>query len=175
MVRCLKKDFQNGRKIYANFKMNNIEYEKLDINDFLNTENSEKYKNCTLGIDEITLFMDCRRSSRKENIAISTLLRQSRKRSLDIYYTCQNIDETDLRLMRYTSIFVIAQRLFAKHNDGKIREMENYRNYTIIDVRKRKDNITRINLDISKYYDDYDTDEIIESIYEIKNVKQKTV
>lgn len=171
MARCLKKDFQHGRKIYANFKLNTIEYEKLNINDFLCSEDSAKFHNCTIGIDEITLFMDCRRSSRKENIAISTLLRQSRKRDLDIYYTCQNLDETDLRLVRYTSIFVIAQRLFAKYNDGKMREMEHYRNYTIIDARKRKDNITRFNLDISKYYDDYDTNEIIESIYETPKKK----
>jgi len=168
MVRCLLKDYLNGRKIYANFKLNNIKYEKLNIQDFLDSTNSEKFHNCTIGIDEITLFMDCRRSSRKENIAISTLLRQSRKRSLDIYYTAQNLDETDLRLVRYTSIFVIAQRLYAKYNDGKIRELENYRNYTIIDVRKRQDNLTRINLDISKYYNEYDTDEIIEGIYDIK-------
>ena len=165
MVRSLLKDYKKGRKIFANFKLNNVEYTQLDINDFLNKDDADKFHNCTIGIDEITLFMDCRRSSRKENIAISTLLRQSRKRSLDIYYTAQNLDETDLRLVRYTSIFIIAQRLYAKHNDGKIREMENYRNYTIIDVRKRKDNVTRINLDISKYYDEYDTDEIIESIY----------
>lgn len=176
MVRSLKKDFIRGRKIYANLKLKNIDYELLDINDFLNKDSSDKYKNCTIGIDEITLFMDCRRSSRKENIAISTLLRQSRKRSLDIYYTAQNLDETDLRLVRYTSIFVIAQRLYAKYNDGKMRELENYRNYTIIDTRMRTDNVTRINLDISKYYNDYDTDEIIESIYmdKPKNVKTKT-
>lgn len=166
MVRYLKKDYLKGRKIYANFKLNNIEYDKLNINDFLNTESSNKFKNCTIGIDEITLFMDCRRSSRKENIAISTLLRQSRKRSLDIYYTCQNLDETDLRLVRYTSIFIIAQRCYIKNSDGKTKELENMRHYTIIDSRKRRDNVTRFNLDISKYYNDYDTDEIIESIYE---------
>jgi len=49
--------------------------------------------------------------------------------------------------------------------------MENYRNYTIIDVRKRKDNVSRLNLDISKYYDEYDTDEIIQSIYETHKKK----
>jgi len=171
MVRALLKDYKRGRKIFSNFKLNNIVYTPLDINDFLNKDDADKFHNCTIGIDEITLFMDCRRSSRKENIAISTLLRQSRKRSLDIYYTAQNLDETDLRLVRYTSIFVIAQRLYAKYNDGKMREMENYRNYTIIDVRKRKDNVSRLNLDISKYYDEYDTDEIIQSIYETHKKK----
>ena len=168
MVRCAKIDFANGRKIYSNIKLFGINYFPLVIEDFLNKDSSDKFKNCTLLIDEITLFMDCRRSNRKENIAISTLLRQSRKRSIDIYYTCQSLDETDLRLIRYTSIFVIAQRCYTKTSIGEIKELENYRQYIIIDSRKRKENLTRVNMNISKYYDYYDTDEIIESIYEEK-------
>jgi hypothetical protein len=170
MVRCALRDFKKGRKIYANFKLKGIEYQFLNISDFLNTENSEKYKNASLFIDEITLFMDCRRSSRKENISLSTLLRQSRKRDLDIYYTCQNLDETDLRLIRYTSIFIIAQRCFTI-KDNKYVELENYRQYTVIDNRRRKENLTRLNMDITPYYKYYDTDEIIESIYEEKKKK----
>lgn len=168
MVRCAKIDFANGRKIYSNIKLFGVEYTPLLIEDFLEKESSDKFKNCTILIDEITLFMDCRRSHRAENIAISTLLRQSRKRSIDIYYTCQSLDETDLRLIRYTSIFVIAQRCYAKTNNGDIKELENYRQYIIIDSRKRKENLTRVNMDISKYFNYYDTDEIIESIYREK-------
>jgi hypothetical protein len=173
MVRCAKIDHKNGRKIYANFHLKNIPYIPLNINDFLLTENADKFKNCTILIDEITLFMDCRRSSRKENIAISTLLRQSRKRSIDIYYTCQNLDETDLRLSRYTSIFVIAQRCYGYDMNGSLKEIDNYRQYIIIDTRQRTENIKRMNMDISQYYDYYDTDEIIESIYENKKNEKK--
>jgi hypothetical protein len=173
MVRCAIKDFKKGRKIFSNLKLIGIDYEQLKITDFLNTENASKYINASLFIDEITLFMDCRRSARKENIALSTLLRQSRKRDLDIYYTCQNLDETDLRLIRYTSIFIIAQRCFII-KDNKYVELENWRNYTIIDNRRRKENLTRMNLNISSYYNYYDTNEIIESIYEEKqNGKKK--
>jgi len=165
MVRCAKIDFEHGRKIYSNIKLFGVEYTPLHIEDFLEKDSSDKFKNCTILIDEITLFMDCRRSHRAENIAISTLLRQSRKRSIDIYYTCQSLDETDLRLIRYTSIFVIAQRCYARTNNGEIKEIEKYRQYIIIDSRKRKENLTRVNMDISKYFNYYDTDEIIESIY----------
>lgn len=174
MVRCGKKDYENGRKLYANIGLKNIPFIPLHIEDFLETETADKFKNCTLLIDEITLFMDCRRSSRKENIAISTLLRQSRKRDLDIYYTCQDLSETDLRLARYTSIFVIAQRCYMKINingEEKLKEIEDYRQYIIIDTRKRTDNIVRMNMNISKYYNYYDTNEIIKSIYETKQKK----
>jgi hypothetical protein len=170
MVRCAKIDYKNNRKIFSNFKLRGIEYTPLNIEDFLLTQNAEKFKNCSIFIDEITLFMDCRRSSRKENIAISTLLRQSRKRSIDIYYTCQNLDETDLRLIRYTSIFVIAQRCFEEINN-KLKEIDNYRQYIIVDTRQREENVKRMNMEISQYYPYYDTDEIIESIYENRKKK----
>ena len=117
--------------------------------------------------------MDCRRSSRKENIALPTLLRQSRKRDIEIYYTCQNLDETDFRLVRYTSIFIIAQRCYEDIGDGKLRELKDYRQYVIIDSRQRKDNVTRLNMKISPYYVYYDTDEILESIYEDKKDDKK--
>lgn len=180
MVSCGLDDYKHSRKIYSNLKLYGIEYEELHIEDFLNTENADKYKNATLLIDEITLFMDCRRSGKKENIALSTLLRQSRKRNIDIYCTCQNADEVDLRLIRYTSVFVIAQRLYEELTDDKgnitTRELKTHRHYTVIDDRKRKDNCYNFNMDITKYYGYYDTDEIIQSIYENKqkpNTKTK--
>lgn len=173
MVRCAKIDFENCRKIYANFGLNGIEYSPLKIEDFLDVDNAKKYKNASLFIDEIILFMDCRRSSRKENIALSMLLRQSRKRDIDIYYTCQNLDETDIRLVRYTSIFVIAQRCYEDIGDGNLRELKDYRQYVLIDTRQRKDNVTRLNMKITPYYKYYDTDEILESIYQEKKHDEK--
>lgn len=171
MVRNALIDYLNNRKLFLNFKMNGIEYSHLLVSDFLNTENASKYKNASLFIDEITLFMDCRRSSRKENVAISTLLRQSRKRSICIYYSAQNLDELDLRLIRYTSIFVIAERVYRADEKGIMKELEDYRQYTIIDTRQRQENRTTILLNISPYYKYYDTDEIIASIYESKPKK----
>ena len=171
MVRCAKIDSENGREIYSNFNLKGIKYKRLKIEDFLDITKAEKYKNASLFIDEITLFMDCRRSSRKENIALSTLLRQSRKRDLDIYYTCQNLDETDLRLVRYTSIFVIAQRCYERIIEkGKevLKEIPDFRQYVIVDTRMRQDNVTRLNINITEYYPYYNTDEILQSIYEDK-------
>lgn len=167
MVRCAIKDYLKGRKIFSNFKIKGIEYQLFKVEDLLSSEDSIKYNNASIFIDEITLFMDCRRSARKENIALGTLLRQSRKRDLSIMYSCQNLDETDLRLIRYTSVFIIAQRCYTIIED-KYVEVEKFRQYTIIDNRRRKENLIRMNIDISKYYKYYDTNEIIESIYQDK-------
>jgi hypothetical protein len=172
LVRNAVKDYLKGRKIFANFNINGIQYERFIVDDLLKIENAEKYNNASIFIDEIVLFMDCRRSSRKENIALSTLLRQSRKRNLLIMYSTQSLDEVDLRLLRYTSIFIIAQKCYTLKEDKYI-ELEHWRNYTIIDNRKRKENLTRMNLDISQYYKYYDTNEIIQSIYEEKKNEKK--
>lgn len=173
MVRNALIDYCNGRKIYSNFKINNISYDPLYIEDFLRKDTAEKYKNASLFIDEMTLFCDCRRSSRRENVAISTILRQSRKRSICITYSVQSLEEIDLRLIRYTSIFIIANRFYEEDKEGKLKELESHRHYTIIDTRQRQQNTTYLLLDIRPFFKYYDTDEIIESIYESKKDVQK--
>ena len=165
MVRYAKSDYAKGRKIYGNLALKHIPYDRLNISDFIDPEQSAQFNNATILIDEITLFMDCRRSSKKENIALSILLRQSRKRNIDIYYTCQDFSEVDLRLIRFTSIFIFAQRCFTEEGNT-LKELEHWRNYTVLDDRQRHRNIVRFNMDISQYYDDYDTEEIIEGIYD---------
>lgn len=166
MARCLKKDFEIGRDIYTNLHLKDIPYKFFDIDEFLNNDNNDKLRNATIGLDEITTIMDCRLSGSKSNIAFGYLVLQSRKRNVDIYYTTQSLDLVDYkRLIKYTTIFVIAQRMYEKivYENGKVelKEVEDWRNYTIIDERKRKENVVRFNLKISDYYDIYDTDEII--------------
>jgi hypothetical protein len=83
------------------------------------------------------------------------------------------LEEVDLRLIRYTSIFVIAQRLYREDKEGKSHEIETHRQYTIIDTRQRQQNTTYLILDIRPFFKYYDTDEIIESIYETKPNNKK--
>lgn len=182
LARCLKKDFEKGRKIFTNLTLYGIEYYYFDIDKFLNDENSDSLRNATIGIDEITTIMDCRLSSSKTNIAFGYLVLQSRKRNVDIYYTTQDIGLVDFkRLIKYTTIFVIAQRVYVKkeieNNKCIEEELKDWRNYTIIDDRQRKENVTSLNLKISDYYDIFDTDQIIKPPNLIKNkqvVKEKT-
>lgn len=174
MVRCLKIDYNNGRKIFANFKLHKIKYTYFDINEFLMNTDYDSLRNATIGIDEITTMMDCRLSVSKSNIAFGYLVLQSRKRNLDIYYTTQDIGLVDYkRLIKYTQIFVICNRVYIKKqldNDKyELVEVEDYRNYTVVDERMRKENVVSYNIDITKYYDDYDTEEIIRPPVMFKN------
>lgn len=173
-VRCAKLDSDRGLKIVTNLTLQNIPYETFDIEKFLNNEESEKLKNATVILDEITVYMDCRLGSSKQNLLMGYLVLQSRKRGLNIIYTTQNLDLVDYkRLVKYTNIVVYAQPVYITDNDGKIKELEHYRHYTIVDLRKYRDNITQIHLKISPYYKYYDTDQIIEPLQlKSKNVKK---
>lgn len=178
MVRCLKKDSQNKRNIFANLKLIDIPYTYFDINEFLSNDNNDKLRNATIGIDEITTMMDCRLSGCKSNIAFGYLVLQSRKRNVDIYYTTQDIGLVDYkRLIKYTQVFVICNRVYIKkelaNNKYELEELEDWRNYTIVDERKRKENVISFNLDISPYYDNYDTDEIIKPPINLKTIDLK--
>lgn len=173
-VRCLKKDSDKGLKIVTNLKLNNIPYEPFDIDKFLNNEESEKLKNATVLLDEITVYMDCRLGSSKQNLLMGYLVLQSRKRGLNIIYTTQNLDLVDYkRLVKYTNIVVYAQELFTQNPDGKIVSVPNMRNYTIVDLRRHKQNITQLTMDIRPYFKYYDTDQIIEPMVKINANKRK--
>jgi hypothetical protein len=113
--------------------------------------------------------MDCRLGSSKQNLLMGYLVLQSRKRNLDIYYTTQNLDLVDYkRLVKYTNLIVFAQELYIKNQDGIIESVKDWRNYTIIDMRKYTENVTQFNMNIKPYYNYYDTNQIIEPIIKWK-------
>jgi GTPase SAR1 family protein len=174
-VKYIKNDYTNGRKILSNTPLYNIEYEEFNIDEFLS--NKDEYRNklnyATVLLDEITIYMDCRLGSSKQNLLMGYLVLQKRKRHLDIYYTTQNLDLVDYkRLVKYTDMIVYCQEIFIKTPDEKTESVKDWRNYTIIDMRKRHNNITEFNMDISKYYDYYDTDFIIEPLIHMEKTKK---
>ena len=174
-IRCLKIDYNNNRKIISNTPLFNIDYEDFDIKKFMSNDNiyRKSLNNATILLDEITVYMDCRLSGSKQNLLMGYLVLQSRKRNLDIYYTTQNLDLVDYkRLVKYTNIIVYAQEIYVKNPDGKTESLENWRNYTIIDMRKYRDNVTQFNMKISPYFKFYDTDFIIEPLIKSNVIKK---
>jgi len=174
-IRCLKIDYANNRKIISNTPLFNIEYEDFNIEKFMSNDDiyRKSLNNATILLDEITVYMDCRLSGSKQNLLMGYLVLQSRKRNLDIYYTTQNLDLVDYkRLVKYTNIIVYAQEIYVKNPDGKTESLENWRNYTIIDMRKYRDNVTQFNMKISPYFKFYDTDFIIEPLIKSNVIKK---
>jgi len=159
LTRYLLHDFNKGHKILCNYQLFNIEYENLIVENLLkNEQDGIHLKNVTIGIDELTVYADCRLSMSKANLLFGYLVLQSRKRSVDIYYTTQDFRMIDKRVLHHTHIQIIAESLYDKN--GQI--IEGHKKYSIVDARNvTRMTINRFVLDIRPYYDYYDTDEII--------------
>jgi len=159
MVRYLYKDrYELKNRVLANFGLK-FKHEPLDVLKILEmNEQKKQFDNVSIGIDEITVFADCRRSQSKMNLLISYFILQTRKRNVQLYYTTQDIGMVDIRLFKHTDIIVICDFIY----DENEQQVTDWRRYAVIDVRnKRQTKITRFNMNISKYYDLYDTKEVI--------------
>lgn len=158
MVRYLLKDFANGHKVFSNFGLIKIDYEPLNV---LELMEKQDLQDVSVGIDEITVFLDCRKSSSKMNRYISYFILQTRKRNVNLYFTTQSFSYIDYRLLDHMEFQVYAEKIYDIYG----RELPNWRHYQILDCRDRTGikNIhsSSFDLDISKYYDFYDTNEII--------------
>lgn len=167
LIRNLVTDYLNGRKIFCNIKINGIEYAQFFIEDCLDETKTDLFRNATIGIDEITMFMDCRHSM--QNTFLSYIFLQSRKRHLDFYLTTQDYTMLDGRLLPYIAIHVILEIIFDENNNP----IKDYRKVTVIDLRNRLNIISNsFIMEITQWFKYYDTDEIVKSLYRSKNVKK---
>lgn len=159
IVKYLKKDQENGNNIITNFVLIGIPHKTLDVQNILDmSKENININNVSIGIDEITVLMDCRRSSSKRNLMLSYFVLQSRKRNVVLYYTTQDFGMVDLRLMKYTDIQIVCDFIYDENGNS----IEDYRYYTIYDTRDRKNiRISRFAMNITKYFKYYDTNEII--------------
>jgi hypothetical protein len=154
MVKLLKDDSKDKR-VMANFKLMGFKHDDLDVLSLMGDEN---IKNVSIGIDEMTVFMDCRRSSKKMNMLMSYFILQSRKKGVTLYYTTQDLGMVDIRLYRHTDIQVFCSKLYDSDNV----EIEHYRNYIFVDLRNRR-NVSTSSwvMFIKPFYRYYDTTEVI--------------
>ena len=160
MVRYLLKDFNKGNQIFSNFGLNHIPYKVLNVLEILDFDKENKSLiDISMGIDELTVFADCRTSIGKMNRLFSYFILQTRKRNVNLYYTTQNMMMIDKRVREHTDIQIFCEKI--KDSDGEM--IEKKRHYTIWDFRDLHDipKPTKFILDISKYFDYYDTNEVI--------------
>lgn len=155
MTYYLFRDLDLGFEVYANYKLN-FDYKKLNVLELL--ESDVDLQNISIGIDEITVFLDCRKSSSKMNRLISYFILQTRKRNVNLYYTTQDFTMVDIRLIRHTQIQVLCEKIF----DENGKELETLRKYTVFDFRNPRHvkNIV-FNMPIEDKFGLFDTNEII--------------
>lgn len=143
----------------CNIGLNGLNYENVDVYKLLEyNDDNVSLNNITVGVDELTVFADCRTSTSKNNRIFSYLVLQSRKRNVDIYYTTQSLGMIDFRVVDHTPITIHCEKVFTKAN----KEVEHMRKYTIIDrTNPRKPKMKVFYMDITPYFNLYDTDEIV--------------
>lgn len=165
LVSQLYKHYKQGKKIYSNLNVK-FPHEKITLSSLL----SLNFQNATIGIDEAQQYLDCRTSSSKRNRIISYLIFQSRKRSVDIFFTSQQFHNLDIRLRNNADLiyYCTALKKITKNDENVLRpattqEIEE-RNIDLIKIKKFD-----IGLQIAysfifnpkKYFTLFDTDEII--------------
>jgi hypothetical protein len=130
--------------IYSNFKLKHEKALEFSLNEFCNS----RYENASVFLDEAYTYLESRLSLSERNRFMSYTMFQSRKKDINIYLTAQLAITLDVRYRDLADIWVYAHG----NLNGKFA-------YTIIDKNKRK----RVNilLDGAKYFDLYDTKEVI--------------
>lgn len=148
----LSKIFPN-KKIFSNTTLYNIKYEKYDFDELLENikNNNSYYDNSIILFDEIHIFLNSLDFYKKQNRLVQGFFSQLRKRKIFLLGTAQYILNVDVRIRRQ------AKRVFEvyKHNNH-IYEV----NVHLIDGYFTQ-LIDTVYLKLDKYYNKYDTYEII--------------
>jgi len=163
MIYLMKKYFEKGYKIYTNLKrIRKIEVHEFKPLDFY-INPPQRSEKILVALDEIYLWLDCRRSGSWQNLILSYLILQSRKYKFDLIFTEQLRYLADLRLYEFTDVWVRCEKMNEKYS---LLEVRDYREFPKITVK-------RFLFDRRPIYEMYDTYEIVRPIMlDAKTVKK---
>lgn len=169
-------NYQKGHIIFSNYRMN-FPSHKLDVYDMLNIpfDDVDRYPK-TLCIQEADKIFDSRRSSRSENVLLSSLTGQSGKRNLDIFYDTQFFNRIDDSLRKVTEMIITSRCYYQKTNKEDIPIAFEYSITDVyeylekgIDYKPKK--ITVPALLLKPYFKMYDSYEATEPITTSRKMK----
>ena len=157
--------YKKGIKIYANFHLNNIPYEKINYNDIVEC----KYSNCAVLIDEIHLLLPSREWYRPHCKKIcDSFLSQVRKQEVELYGTTQLLRKVDVRLREEADFYYECTRYILKDGehmpvgfaDFKIpKTVPTFISVEIYDLYSGQ--VANFDFHANPYYEHYDTRQII--------------
>lgn len=141
-----------------NLKNITIEYlDQLELRDFFKKDGlAFQCRDYILAIDEIVTFADSYKWMNDDINRFCKYALQSRKRNVKIFYSAQFVSQAPTRLRKITNIII----------KPKIDELNDTLQYDVFsfDGLHRRYITTKKIIDIHKYFDFYDTDEVIEII-----------
>ena len=120
MTWLLYREYLLGKKIYTNYKVF-FPHELIDVQKLV-TLNIE-LQNAVIGIDELHMICDSRRSGKKQNILMTYFILQSRHRSVNFYYTTQFNTQIDKRIRENTDVNMVCENLYIDTDKDKFNDL----------------------------------------------------
>lgn len=116
----LYREYLLGKKIYTNYDVF-FPHEIIDVQKMV-TLNIE-LQNAVIGIDELHMICDSRRSGKKQNILMTYFILQSRHRSVNFYYTTQFDGQVDKRIRENTDVNMVCENLYIDSDDDGFNDL----------------------------------------------------
>lgn len=156
-----------GWKVYANYKLG-FESEYMGVSEIKDAVLKKNLQNVVIGFDEIQLFLNSLGEKKKIiNEFVHQLIAQTRKRSVDVYYTTQRYADVHARLRAQTDV-VLCPLKFHEEDDSECF-VDRCKRKHYIEIFRYIDEKTGLRESIGKqFYAEkvglyYDQNEIIES------------
>ena len=105
----LFREYLLGKKIFTNYTVF-FPHEIIDVQKMVTL--NIQLQNAVIGIDELHMICDSRRSGKKQNILMTYFILQSRHRSVNFYYTTQFNTQIDKRIRENTDVNMVCQNLY---------------------------------------------------------------
>lgn len=171
---------QEDVPVYSNYGMS-FPYHELTRAFFKNYKDFPIFKACVC-VDEISMYYSARRSGSKQNQALRPFILQTRKKSLVMYYTAQQMRLVDVNLRENTD-GIYFMRIYVKkkgwkkyklkkedheHEDSDTYMMK-YSYYTKSLRLKKRGRILRL----ERFFSLYDTHEVIDFEYADEKPKRQ--
>lgn len=123
MTLMLYLDALNGRELYANYQLFGIPYQPIqNIQQLIKAMESAE-KGLSVGLDELHAFFDAYdRPSKKDGTKdLKKMIRETRKRSVNLYYTAQSFFDIHLSVRRVThKVYVTEKFDWFRDNAGNL-------------------------------------------------------
>jgi len=162
ITKLLIDNYSSDRKVYSNYSLFGIDYEKITFDNKRNknaidilkviSDNPDYFNNSIMLLDEIHIYFDSRDFMKQNNRIIQNFFSQLRKRNILLLATTQYILHLDIRIRRQA----LAVFQMTNLKDGifrvEVHEIDGY--YT---------NFIRTELvNLNDYFKYFDTNELIE-------------
>lgn len=143
-------------KILSNMWLN-FPHEIIDATRLV--ELDESLKNSAIGIDEMHMIADCRRSGAKQNLLMSYFVLQSRHRSVNLYFTDQFEHQYDRRIRENTDVVIIMENQNIDSDGDGINDIFRV---VVQDLREFPVKYYITHIYAGKFFTMYDTDFLID-------------